>query len=242
MLNVLIADDNIYYVKNLVNFVVGKKSNIKITGIASNGLEVLKILQENPDKIDLILLDLKMPKLNGVEILDIIYNMNLVHYPNIFVISGKNNLINKIVNHPLVTDFISKSESMDNIYDKIQNYEKKVNFSNIQDDLSKKISSELLYIGYNPSHIGTQYIKECILEIYENRSSEYTQNLENYVYQKIAILHGKSFQNVKSNIIKATNFMYAESDMSILKRYFCFSDNKRKPTPKIVISTILNKL
>ena len=29
----------------------------------------------------------------------------------------------------------------------------------------KKISSELIYIGYNPTHIGTQYIKECILEL-----------------------------------------------------------------------------
>ena len=36
--------------------------------------------------------------------------------------------------------------------------------------------------------------------------------------------------------------MYAESDMTLLQNYFHFSDNKRKPTPKIVISTILNKL
>ena len=33
MLNVLIADDNIYYVKNLVNFVISKNSNIKIVNI-----------------------------------------------------------------------------------------------------------------------------------------------------------------------------------------------------------------
>ena len=40
MLNVLIADDNIYYVKNLVNFVISRNSNIKITGIASTGYEL----------------------------------------------------------------------------------------------------------------------------------------------------------------------------------------------------------
>ncbi len=241
MLNVLIADDNIYYVKNLVNFVIGKNSSIKITNIASNGLEVLKIIKENP-KIDLILLDLKMPKLNGIETLDRIYDMNLKHYPNIMVVSGENHLINKIVNHPLVTDFINKSENMVNIYSKLEDYENNLNYLNIKDDLSKKISSELLYIGYNPSHLGTQYIKECILEIYESKDNTLTQKLENYVYKRIACFHNISVQNIKSNITKATNFMYVESDMSILKDYFHFNDNKRKPTPKMVISTILNKL
>ena len=131
---------------------------------------------------------------------------------------------------------------MVNIYSKLQEYEERLNYLNTKEDLVKKISSELLYIGYNPSHIETQYIKECILEIYGKRNSEYTQNLENYVYKRIAFLHDKSFQNIKSNIIKATNFMYAESDISMLKSYFHFNDDKRKPTPKIVISTILNKL
>lgn len=206
MLNILIADDNIYYVKSLVNFVIGKNSSIKISNIASNGLEVLKIIQENPNKIDLILLDLKMPKLNGIETLNEIYNMNLEHYPSIFIISGENRLINKVIKHPLVTDIIYKTENMITIYNKLKNYEEKLNYLTIKEELSKKISSELLYIGYNPSHIGTQYIKECILEIYKKRGSEYTQNLENYVYKRIAFLHDKSIQNIKSNIIKATNF------------------------------------
>ena len=98
MLNVLIADDNIYYVKNLVNFVISRNSNIKITGIASTGLEVLKAIQENPNRIDLILLDLKMPELNGIKTLDKLYDMNLTYYPNIIVISGESSLIKKIIN------------------------------------------------------------------------------------------------------------------------------------------------
>lgn len=241
MLNVLIADDNIYYVKNLVNFVIGKNSNIKISNIASNGLEVLNIMQKNP-KIDLILLDLKMPKLNGIETLNKLYNMKLDKYPNIFIISGENNLINKVITHPLVTDFVNKSDDMVIIYDKLKNFEKELNYSYIKDDLSKKILSELIDIGYSPSHIGTHYIKECILEIYESKHFDLIHKLENYVYKKVACMHNKSIQNIKSNINKATNFMYMESNMSNLKNYFRFHDNNKKPTPKMVISTILNKL
>lgn len=239
MLNVLIADDNIHYVKSLINFVIGKNSSIKITNIASNGLEVLNILRKN-NQIDLILLDLKMPKLNGIETLNRLYNMKLDKYPNIIVISGENRLITSIVNHPLVTDYINKSDEMIEIYHKLKSFEKDLNYSNIKNDLSKKITTELIHIGYNPSHIGTQYIKECILKIYQN--TELIHNLESYVYRKIACIHNKSFQNVKSNIIKATNFMYAEANINLLQDYFHFNDNKRKPTPKMVISTILNKL
>lgn len=239
MLNVLIADDNIHYVKNLINFVIGKNSSIKITNIASNGLEVLNILKKN-NKIDLILLDLKMPKLDGIETLDRLYKMNLDKYPDIIIISGENRLMTKIIHHPLVIDYISKSDEMVEIYDRLKNFEKELNYSNIKNDLSKKITTELINIGYNPSHIGTQYLKECILEIYQN--PELIHNLESYVYKKIACMHDKSFQNIKSNIIKATNFMYVESNIFLLKDYFNFYDNKRKPTPKMVISTILNKL
>lgn len=239
MLNVLIADDNINYVKNLINLVIGKNSSIKITNIASNGFEVLDILQKN-NKIDLILLDLKMPKLDGIQTLNTLSNIKLNKYPNIFVISGETKMITKVIDHPLVTDYINKSNEMIEIYDRLKIFEQQMEYLNIKDNLSKKITAELIHIGYNPSHIGTQYIRECILEIY--KSANLINNLENYVYKKVACSYSKSLQNIKSNIIKATNFMYAESDILLLKTYFNFYDNIRKPTPKMVISTILNKL
>lgn len=241
MLNIVIADNNMYYVKKLVNFVIGKNPNIKITNIVSNGFELLNLINQK-QKIDLIILDLNIPKLNGLQTLDILYNMNLNKYPDIIVLSSENNLINKAVNHPLVTYFINKNTDMINIYYKIRDFEKRKNVFYMSNDLSKKILSELVYIGYNPSHIGTQYIKECIFEIYESKDLNLIHNLENCLYNKIACTHNKSFQNVKTNIMKATNYMYLESNIDLLKDYFHFNDSKRKPTPKMVISTILNKI
>lgn len=241
MLNVIIADNNIYYVKNLINSVIGKNLNIKVTNIVSNGFELLDIIKQKA-KIDLIILDLKLPKLDGLQVLNSLYNMNLSNYPDIIVISAENNLTNKVTNHPLVTDFINRNTDMINIYYKLKDFEKRKNYFCIKDDLSKRIISELVHIGYNPSHIGTQYIKECILEIYGSRDLNLIRNLENCVYNNIAHIHNKSFQNVKSNIMKATNFMYLESNIDLLKDYFHFNDSKRKPTPKMVISTILNKI
>lgn len=183
MINVLIADDNIDYVKNLINFVIGKNKNIKITNIASNGFEVLDILKKN-NNIDLILLDLKMPKLNGIQTLNKIHKMNF-DFPNIIIISGDNYLISKIINYPIVVDFIHKNTSMEIIYKKLEYYEKEKNFYTKKIELERKISEELAFIGYKSSHIGTQYIKECILEIYETSNFELIYKLENYIYKKI---------------------------------------------------------
>lgn len=241
MLNISIADDNMNYVKSLVNFVIGKNSNIKISNIASNGLEVLNIIQKNPD-IDLILLDLRMPKLNCIETLNRLSDMQLSKYPDIIVISGENHLLNKIINNPLVTDFVNKSDDILSIYSKINKVECSLKFESIKEVLTKRILSELVSIGYNPSHLGTLYIKDCILEIYESKDFSLINKLESYLYKRVACIYKKSTQNVKSNIMKATNFMYVESDMSFIRDYFHFNDNSRKPTPKIVISTILNKL
>lgn len=241
MLNVMIADDSLPYVQGLINHVIGRHLNIKIIHVASDGLEVLNILKQNAT-IDLILLDLQMPKLDGIATLDKICDLPLTKYPKVMVISGYADLIAKIVNHPLVIDFINKSDNINNIYNKIENYEKELSFSYIQEDLIQKITDELSYIGYNPAHLGTKYIRECILEIYKTNNSHSLCNLEKYLYPKVGCMHNKSVQNIKINITKATDSMYLESDMNVVKDYFHFSDNKRKPTPKIVISTILNKL
>lgn len=60
MVNILIADDNIYYAKMLMNTInVDTNKNIRVTHISVDGKETLEILENN--NIDVVLLDLKTP-------------------------------------------------------------------------------------------------------------------------------------------------------------------------------------
>jgi len=64
-INVLIADDNQLFSSVLANF-LNQTDDIHVKGVASDGLEVLKLLDNDPF-YNLILLDLNMPNLNGAE-------------------------------------------------------------------------------------------------------------------------------------------------------------------------------
>lgn len=236
MINLLIADDNLHYIKRIINTIISQTLNIRISNIATNGKEVVDILSKN--KIDLVLLDLNMPIYSGVEILKMIQIMRLDKIPDIIVISGENELINEVKNNEYITDIAYKTDNVISIYKKIERIS---NEKNELEEIRNKIRKELLYLGYSISHQGTLDLIDSILYIYEHKESNLLSNIEDKVYKRIASKKGKKIKNIKSNIIKATNYMYINTKMDILKEYFGFIEDK-KPNPKLIISAILNKL
>ncbi len=64
ILKILLADDH-RILRTGLKLLLSSQDDFKVVAEASNGLEVLDILNEKPD-IDIILLDLSMPKLNGL--------------------------------------------------------------------------------------------------------------------------------------------------------------------------------
>ena len=107
-------------------------------------------------------------------------------------------------------------------------------------NIDNKIYNELKKNNYNNIYIGTEYLKECIKLDYLQYSKE-ASNIQRQLYPLVAKKYKTSILNVKNNIIKATNLMYLNCDITKLKKYFNFVYDY-KPTPKIVIKTIVNKL
>ena len=87
MFNMLIVEDELIQAQHLVNCICKKFSNIRLYGIASTGKEAIQIIKE--EKIDIIILDLKLPDISGKKIISYIEEHNLIKYKNsIIVVSG----------------------------------------------------------------------------------------------------------------------------------------------------------
>ena len=66
-LHVLVVEDQLF-VRNVIKEALRERKTGRISS-AADGYEALTALQEAERKVDVILLDLEMPKLNGVEFL-----------------------------------------------------------------------------------------------------------------------------------------------------------------------------
>lgn len=86
LLNVVIADDEYFIRRRLIKIIPWQKLSFLFAGEASNGAEVLEYLHTVP--VDILLLDIKMPKMDGLEVCEYIYH----HYPDtkVIILSGYN--------------------------------------------------------------------------------------------------------------------------------------------------------
>lgn len=86
LLNVLIADDEYFIRQRIKKIIPWDEMSLHFAGEAANGLEVLNFLKTAP--VDIIFLDIKMPKMDGLKVCEHIYH----HYPSvkIIILSGYN--------------------------------------------------------------------------------------------------------------------------------------------------------
>lgn len=67
----ILVDDEVLFRKG-ISFLLTKEENIEVLFEASNGLELMEFLKGDNPKPDIIIMDLKMPFLNGIEATKII--------------------------------------------------------------------------------------------------------------------------------------------------------------------------
>lgn len=89
-LNILLIEDDMIEVMKLNRTISKLELPHKIVE-ANNGEEALKVLQNKDELPDIILLDLNMPKLNGIEFLNILKNDEVLKYIPTIILTTSNN-------------------------------------------------------------------------------------------------------------------------------------------------------
>lgn len=240
MINILIIDDNIYYAKKLMDLINEYNSSIRVCSIAINGKEAIKMLNEKND-IDIFLLDLKLPIYNGNQILEMLTEEKKIkYYQSCIVISGEIELIMKLNRNNIIYSYANKGVDILEIINKINELIKIKHKEKENITIRNKINNELTYLGYNMSHKGSVYLSDAIYYIVSNQKYEF-ENLKKEIYPKVAYKHNKNVNNIKCNILRATEAMYFECETNRLMKYLNFQKDI-KPKSKEIIYAILNKI
>ena len=89
-LKVLLIEDDMIEVMKLNRTISSLNLKHKIIE-ANNGEDALEVLQKKEELPDIILLDLNMPKINGIEFLNILKNDSVLRYLPTIILKTSNN-------------------------------------------------------------------------------------------------------------------------------------------------------
>ncbi|MGN1342084.1 MAG: sporulation transcription factor Spo0A [Bacilli bacterium] len=242
-IKVLMIDDNV----NLVEMVEDYFENhpkIEIVGKAYDGEEGLKIIKEGSLKYDLIILDLIMPKKDGMGVLKELKESKIIS--NIIVATSYNapDTIRKVSEYG-VNYYILKPFELSDLEDKILDTftisgKKTINIFN--NNLQISISKMLHELGM-PSHIkGYQYIREAISMVYDN--PDIVGGITKELYPELASKFDTTVSRVERAIRHAIEVSWNRGDWDLMEEIFGHSVDidKAKPTNSEFIVTVADKL
>lgn len=236
MKNVLVVDDNINFINMLTRyFKDNNKINIKYVG--NDGESGLKILLENIEDIDLILLDLIMPNKDGLYFLKKIKELNINKKLIVMTSLNSDNVIKKVSSYS-IEDFVLKPYSLEDLENKMVDV---FNKSNENPDIKKELSKILHDLGI-PSNIkGYEYVRDAIIRLYNDpEMTSITKDL----YPEIANKYDTSTSKVERAIRHAIEVSSNRGDIELMEEIFGHSVDmdKAKPTNSEFIVTLADKL
>ena len=242
-IKVLMIDDNVNLV-GMVEEYFEDNSKIEIVGKAYDGEEGLKIIKEGTLKYDLIILDLVMPKKDGICVLKEIRESNIdtsVIVATSYNASDTIRLAGELGANYYVLKPFEMVDLEERIIDTFTGRSKKT-INLYSNNLEKSISKLLHELGM-PSHIkGYQYIREAIAMVYEK--PDIAGAITKELYPELAIRFNTTVSRVERAIRHAIEVSWNRGDWDLMEEVFGHSIDydKAKPTNSEFIVTLADKL
>ena len=257
--NIIIVDDNKEFCNILNDYLLLQKDFV-VTGIAENGVEALKLIQEK--KPDLIILDIIMPILDGLGVLERLSTIDLDPMPHIIVSSaiGHDKItqralslgadyyvikpfdmevfikrIRQLLNNTICSGGVKKTLTYQD------NTDIKINKSQPV-DIIDQITNIIHVIGV-PAHIkGYMYLREAINMVVSDL--ELVSALTKKLYPLIGEKFNTTASRVERAISHAINVAWNRGQVETINKIFGYSikNEKGKPTNSEFIAIIADRL
>jgi two-component system response regulator (stage 0 sporulation protein A) len=256
-LNIAIADDNERIVE-MLNAVIRNESDMELVGTAGNGEEAVEMIRSKAP--DVVLLDLIMPKLDGLGVMEKVKeDKTLAKVPVFIVITavGQENVTEDAfalgahyyVMKPFNNDFLlerlrsiqNKGEEAFGMVKTSRQAERKP-YSTESRDLESDVTNMIHEIGV-PAHIkGYQYLRDAIMMSVEDM--EMLNSITKVLYPTIAKNHQTTPSRVERAIRHAIEVAWSRGKMDTIDELFGYtvSTGKGKPTNSEFIALIADRI
>lgn len=244
MIKLLMVDDNVNLVK-MVSEYFKNKDNISLEFVAHDGKEGIELIEEKQNEFDVLLLDLIMPKKDGLYVLEEMKKRGI--NKNVIVETSYNTQeVIKQVSDYNVNYFILKPFELDDLENRIMGISKRKDDTKTLDfyhnNLQVSITKILHELGI-PSHIkGYQYIREGVSIIFER--PETIGGITKELYPELASKFDTTVSRVERAIRHAIEVSWNRGDWELMEEIFGHSVDidKAKPTNSEFIVTVVDKL
>ena len=241
--NILMIDDNVNLIK-MVEEYFRENDEINIFLEAHDGEEGIKILEENREKIDLVILDLIMPNKDGIYVLNEMKNRGINKKVIVATSYNASEVIREVSEYG-VSYYILKPFDLSILEKRIKEITNKKESEEIDfyaSNLQVSITKMLHELGI-PSHIkGYGYIREAVSIIFEN--PEVIGGITKELYPALAQKFNTTVSRVERAIRHAIEVSWNRGNLDFMEELFGFSVDidRAKPTNSEFIVTIADKL
>lgn len=244
-INVLVIDNN-QNVTTKIEEQFSSHAVINVVKTINNGSEALDYITANKNAFDIIVMDLILPEVDGLSILQKMKELR-IKKKIIILTSYKKEYTVSMTNMYGVNYYMLKPFSMLALETRIlevSNYKipKISDLSDTDKEIHMAISKLLHQLGI-PSHIkGYNYIRESVFLFYKN--SDIYHGVTKELYPEVAIKYSTTASRVERAIRHAIEVSWSRGDYDLMEEIFgnSVAFERAKPTNSEFIATIADRL
>ncbi|MZP28437.1 sporulation transcription factor Spo0A [Heliobacterium undosum] len=249
-IRLIIADDNKEFCDILRDY-ISQQEDMELVGVANNGQEALKLIQQ--EEPDLIILDIIMPHMDGIGVLECMVSMALAKRPRIIILTafGQESMTQRAVQ--LGADyFILKPFDLEILGNRIRQLTNgSAPASTPQPappplirprNMDVEVTNIIHQMGV-PAHIkGYQYLRDAILMVINEVSLLGAVTKE--LYPMIAQKYTTTPSRVERAIRHAIELAWDRGNVEMMSKFFGYTINleRGKPTNSEFIAMVADKL